>query len=446
MAPRISLPRETLALAAAVVIMGGCGSSSSPPPPGGPPFKLSDFSSPETCQGCHPVQYDEWEGSMHAYSFKDELFFAMSFAEHQHTGGALGQFCIGCHSPIGTLTGTTPNGVFDPTSMPDVVRAGISCDLCHSIIHGTPGATEAGTPLALRPGNIKFGPLPAFQGSFHGTQQVTEYEESGICRACHNLTVRGIKVEETFDEWENSLYASRPDHCQKCHMPEYGPGYAAVAGADSIPLRQKLHHHTFIGVDVALTDFPDRQENLDRAAALLRGSASLYVAARDTAVAGDTVTVSVTVDNDRTGHSLPSGTSFSRQMWIEIVATDATQNTIYISGDLDANGDLRDRNSALDPNGDPDLVNYTTVLEGGDDVTVFSATGIQNRLIPPLESRTAVYRVPTLAGTPGPIHVAVRLRFRPFPPFKARRLGRADLVPEIPIFEMAAASRDIVLR
>jgi hypothetical protein len=91
-------------------------------------------------------------------------------------------------------------------------------------------------------------------------------------------------------------------------------------------------------------------------------------------------------------------------------------------------------------------VNFTTVLEGGEEVTVFSATGIQNRLIPANEFRTGEYRVHVPPAAVGPVQVAVRLRFRPFPPFKARRLGRSDLLAEIPIFEMAEAAQPVVLR
>jgi hypothetical protein len=42
--------------------------------------------------------------------------------------------------------------------------------------------------------------------------------------------------------------------------------------------------------------------------------------------------------------------------------------------------------------------------------------------------------------------VAVRLRFRSFPPYKARAQGEGDLVPQIPIFEVAADSRTVLLQ
>ena len=262
------MPPAARAALLLVAVLAGCGKDSASPPPGGPRFALSDFQSPETCGQCHPNHYAEWSTSMHAYAFKDPVFFAMSFAEAERTNGDLRQFCIGCHSPIGTLTGTTPDGRFDPATMPGIVRAGISCDICHSVIAAAPGATEAGTTLALRPGDTKYGPLPALQGpNFHRTEQKIElFENSTFCRACHNLTVRGLRVEETFDEWEDSIYASRGDsHCQDCHMPRYA-GQAAVGGPD----RPRLHRHWFTGVDVALTDFPGREEGLGRVADLLR--------------------------------------------------------------------------------------------------------------------------------------------------------------------------------
>jgi hypothetical protein len=368
----------------------------------------------------------------------------MNFAELERTSGELGQFCIGCHSPIGTLTGTTPNTPFDPETMPDIVQAGISCDVCHSMTAAAPSATEEGVELTLDPGDTKYGPLPALDPGpgVHKTEQNIElFGNSTMCRACHNLTVRGIGMEQTFDEWENSIYASRGDsHCQGCHMPTYA-GQAALGG----PERPNLHRHWFTGVDVALTAFPDAAGNMARVRQLLRESAQLDVAAPAAVAAGDTADVLVSVENDRTGHALPSGTSFSRQMWVEVIAA-AGPDTLYRSGDLDPNGDLRDIHSVLDPGGDPDLFLFTSVLEGGEDVTVFTATGIQSSLLAPFERRTRTYRVPVPPAVNGPITVSVRLLFRPLPPYKVRAAGAPELVARIPIFDMAAAERAIAVR
>jgi Cytochrome c554 and c-prime len=423
----------------------GCGGDSTSPPPDGPPFQLSDFASPGTCQGCHPTHYAEWSASMHAYSFKDPLFFSGHFAEQERTGGELGQFCIGCHSPIGTLTGTTPDGRFDPQSMPEIVQHGISCDICHSITASTGGATEKGVPLHLSPGNVKYGPLPSRDngpGVHRSEQNLQLYTNSNHCRACHNLTVRGIPMERTFDEWEESIYASRGDgHCQNCHMPAY-TGQAAVGG----PIHELgVHRHWFTGVDIAFTDFPDTSASRQRVADLLRDSASLGVTAPAVAAPGETLDVTVTITNDRTGHSLPSGTSFSRQMWVSITAFSGP-DTLYRSGHLDANGDLRDEHSEIDPGGDPDLFHFGAKLLGGDDVTVFSATGIEENLIPATRSRTKRFEVPVPMNQPSGFTLEVRLLFRPFPPYKARAEGELEVAARIPIFEMASDTRSIAVQ
>jgi len=427
-----------------VVVLHGCGGDSTEPPPLGPPFQLTDFSSPESCQGCHPNHYAEWQASMHAYSFKDPLFFAGNFAELDRSGSNLGQFCISCHSPIGSLTGTTPSTKFDPQTMPAIVQHGISCDLCHLMSTPPTGtATEAGVPLPLSPGDAKYGPLPTGDNGagVHRSEQRSFFGLSTQCRSCHNLEVRGIEMERTFDEWEDSIYASRGDgHCQNCHMPVYS-GQAAVGG----PPRAELHRHWFAGVDLAFTDFPDTAASRVRATELLQNAATLDVLAPLTAAPGDTFMVTVGVTNHATGHALPSGTSFSRQMWIEITAT-AGAETVYRSGQLDANQDLLDAHSEIAPNGDPDLFLFTSELQGGDDVSVFSATGIQEHLLAPFVREAKSYRVPVPATAAGQVDIQVRLRFRPFPPYKARAEGRSDLVPQIPIFDMESESRTVPLR
>jgi hypothetical protein len=135
-------------------------------------------------------------------------------------------------------------------------------------------------------------------------------------------------------------------------------------------------------------------------------------------------------------------------MWIEIVAASGP-DTLYRSGDLDANGDLRDANSVLEPNTDPDLMLFTSVLEGGPDVTVFTATGIRKSMLQPLapdDSRAQTYRVPVPPAASGPIAVSVRLLFRALPPYKVRAAGLPELVARIPIFDMEAAERTIAVR
>ncbi len=382
---------------------------------------------------------------MHAYAFKDPVFFAINDAEKVATGGALGQFCITCHSPIGPITGAT-EGLFDPGSLPAVLQAGVSCDVCHTMRPNRAGsferADERGARLLLEPGDNKFGPMDqVVENTFHQSVQDHLYDQSEVCLPCHNLAVRGAPLETTFDEWTDSPFSVMGQECQDCHMPEYS-GEAATGG----PMRDNLHHHFFTGVDVAMTPFPDRDAQKARVEALLRESATLLVAVPGSAAPGETIAVQANVFNDKTGHSLPSGTTFERQMWLEIVVTDAAGDTVYVSGDRDANGDLRDRHSEIDPNGDADLTLWTATIRdasGDEEVTIFRATSIEARLIRAGDTDGGTYRVAVPAAAAGSLHLSVRLLFRPFAPYILRARGVGSLQPENPIFEMAAYPADV---
>jgi hypothetical protein len=279
-----------------------------------------------------------------------------------------------------------------------------------------------------------FGPFDdAVETPAHASAQNTIFERSIACMPCHNFVARGAPLEPTFDEWNGSSYSVRLE-CQDCHMESY-TGRAALGG----PIRQNLTRHDFIGVDVAMVDFPSREDQRTRVEALLKNAASLNVDLPAAAAPGETITVRALVANDKTGHNLPSGVSFARQVWLEVTVRDDAGGALYVSGDLDANGDLRDEHSEIDPGGDLDLKVWTTdvTFEGAEPgITVFVGTGIVGEMIPPEETRGQDYRVPIPAGAQGSLHVSVRLLFRGFKPYSLRGAGLEALLGENPVFEM----------
>jgi hypothetical protein len=435
--------RRRAAHAAALALLAaaaaaGCGDDpTGTPRPGGRPT-VDQFQSPEVCAECHPNHYAEWRASMHAYAFTDPVFFAINAREQTATGGALGSFCVSCHTPIGHVTGET-DGTFDREALPEIVLAGVSCDVCHTMRPNPATETydradETGGRFRLEPGRKKYGPMDqVVDNPFHDSVQDHTYDRSDFCLPCHNLELRGILLEGTFDEWNTSSFAINGPECQGCHMPEYS-GQAAVGG----PERARLHRHTFAGVDVAMTPFPDREAQRARVEALLREAAELLVALPESAAPEETVVVRVSVHN-LSGHSLPSGTTFERQMWIEIAAVADGADTLLVSGTLDGNGDLRDEHSELDPSGDPSLTLWTARLLGGpegDDVTVFRATGIEARVIPAAGVESRDYAIPLADMSARSVRVTVRLLFRPFAPHVLRERGVGHLAPENPVFEM----------
>jgi hypothetical protein len=273
--------------------------------------------------------------------------------------------------------------------------------------------------------------------SFHQSQFNALFDVSRFCGSCHEvINPENVAVEETYSEWNNAALAGMSYDCQDCHMPTYA-GEAAVGGP-----QRAVHRHYFTGVDVPLVDFPGADAQRQRAEELLKSAAHLSVTHAATAKPGDTLALTVQVQNIGTGHNLPSGVTAERQMWIAVVARDAGGRVLYQSGQLDANSDLMDHHSALQPDADRDLVVFRQTMRdnSGKEVLFFwQAQKVENHLIPFLAVREARYRIPLPSGFAGKIFLEIKLRFRSLPPYFLRELNLGDLVAKVPIVDMAQA-------
>jgi hypothetical protein len=211
-------------------------------------------------------------------------------------------------------------------------------------------------------------------------------------------------------------------------------GQAAVGG----PVRDNLHRHDFVGVDVAITDFPNKPQQRAAVDSLLKNSVTMSLEAPPTAPVNDSIQIAVHVTNDKTGHNVPTSVFFFRQMWVQVFVYNGT-DTVYRSGHLDENGDLMDENSALRPNEDRDLTLFGgTLYRNGQESNVFELDSLVNNSIPPFATRTAAYRFRVPSA--GLWNVSVRLLFRPFGPYLFRSLNAQQYISELPIFEMETAT------
>ena len=86
---------------------------------------------PSSCASCHPDQYREWAGSMHAYAAEDPVFRAMNAYGQRVTDGALGDFCVQCHAPVALAEGATKDGDNLDEVAPHL--RGVTCTACHQI-------------------------------------------------------------------------------------------------------------------------------------------------------------------------------------------------------------------------------------------------------------------------------------------------------------------------
>lgn len=284
---------------------------------------------PQSCQQCHPTQFTDWAGSMHAYAADDPVFIAMNKRGQRETGGALGSFCIGCHAPMAVREGATTDGL-NLDSVPRKLK-GVTCFFCHSVesVEGTHN-----NPIKLAEDNALRAwiadPLnnTAHESRYSPHMDRDRVESAALCGSCHDVqTSHGASIERTFGEWKASVFSKPPaaTTCAQCHMQQ-SVAAEPVARYEGAPTR-RTHAHTFAGVDVALTPFGDTA----RQHALIQ---SFLDATLQSAVCLETQAgsrIKVIVDNVAAGHSFPSGVSEDRRLWVEVVAY-AGATVVYQSG------------------------------------------------------------------------------------------------------------------
>jgi hypothetical protein len=243
-----------------------------------------------------------------------------------------------------------------------------------------------------------FGPFESGQSErlkSHKSVHHPHIRSSAFCGTCHDVTSpNGVRLEEAFSEWRNSPAAKHDITCQQCHMgPVQGVpiaenrrplGRAAtVPGEDKwkIPLRP-MTDHTFGGPDYSMlpdTEFPHkldwmyevdyrdtkrltpyqqrtlselRRENRrqlriadEKRYEVLRNAARISVEAPPSACPGEKLKICVDVTSKIAGHSFPTGFTAERQAWVEVTLRDPRGRIVFVSGDRDRNGDLRDGHS-----------------------------------------------------------------------------------------------------
>jgi len=403
-----------------------------------PTLSPSNFRSSALCGDCHPNHYAQWRTSMHAYATKDPVWRALVAIRQTDFNGERDQFCIQCHSAIATRGGeVVPNFSFDDFSA--ISLEGITCESCHKV-SGLARPYNSGHILD-ETGPIR-GPIqdPVANG-FHESMYSPLHDSSIFCAGCHDVVEQhGLNLERPYEEWLPSLAAAEGRNCQSCHMPTYR---GKAAPFDNVPERD-LHLHRFIGVDMPLSDdFITDPALFDEiraeVVALLRTAGSIEVQAASSVKAGEQLDLFVTVRNLIDAHNLPTGATFNRQLWVAVTVKDGNGTILYQTGHLDADGDLRNYWSALDPFGDDDLIEFgSRFVDERGNPTVFPWKAVEHisNSLSPLYARTITLFVPTQPGTIGPITIDAQLRFRSFPPFLLRALGLGDLAPKLTVTDI----------
>jgi Cytochrome c554 and c-prime len=338
---------------------------------------LGGFHPSGACRSCHARVVAEWETSMHAHALSSPVMVAQSNLAHRETLASTSSpdpqmVCVNCHGPLASALAQSPllpfeaKGALADTAL---VNEGITCSVCHQW-DGEP-ATGAGGLTAFQaglvPGRTFFGPIDdAVGNAFHQSKATPLFEDaSQLCRNCHSVQYdrngdgkieRGtdLVLQTLYDEWAEYAKAGGTS-CVDCHMPHVQGTRAAESAL--IPLEQdrdaparQLRSHRFVAVDYPIDDVAVRDASRSEREALLRRAGRLSLVAASLQSVGRTVSFDVALQNTGTGHNLPGGFAFVRQMWLEATLFDAQGRELASSGKLlQPSDDLCDASILDDP-------------------------------------------------------------------------------------------------
>jgi hypothetical protein len=286
-----------------------------------PHFTVEQLKDPETCKTCHPKQYQEWSGSMHAYATDDPLFLALN---KRGQAAQVGPFCVKCHAPMAVHEGMN-DGPIDVATLAKPLH-GITCYFCHNVDNVL---DTHDNPLHLADDFTMRGQFTdPVKNKAHHSQYSTYIDrdrtESGsMCGSCHDIVNKnGAHIERTYAEWQASVYAksSLGSTCGQCHMPQTTDLVPIAEGPDVTGVfSRRRHDHQFPGVDRAITEWPEAATQEASVQALVNTDLQSTVCVRGypNMPGGNLMVV---VDNVASGHQWPSGAAQDRRLWFEIIA------------------------------------------------------------------------------------------------------------------------------
>jgi len=199
------------------------------------------YPSASQCASCHPRQYKEWSVSQHAYAQLSPVYMAMQTAVNLLTSGTNGDFCLRCHTPVGTQ-------IKEPLALANLdrnpaSREGITCITCHrvaekygkisgrlslqegSIVAAVKGPTGSDELKRVLSEKKKFRNLSTDNKNNRGKKIHAEIEpffslsDSDFCGTCHDVNlVNNFRLEEALSDYRTSPASKNGTSCQDCHM------------------------------------------------------------------------------------------------------------------------------------------------------------------------------------------------------------------------------------
>jgi nitrate/TMAO reductase-like tetraheme cytochrome c subunit len=254
-----------------------------PPPENNPDARAvadKQYPSARVCAECHPVQFQQWSNSSHAYAAVSPMFNKFEQRINDLARGTIASFCVRCHATVGTALGEPRETAWWNRS--GAAQEGITCVTCHRVGEAYNKSNGA---RRITPGDIHepvFGPFdttgllkaitnaqrykvlvssdqpdkPGYKRIHQQAIQSTVIEQSELCVTCHQVQVHaGIKLETVWEEYRASPAFKEGTTCQECHMSPvpgqkvaFARGPAAVLpNGETVNDDRPLSDHTFVG-------------------------------------------------------------------------------------------------------------------------------------------------------------------------------------------------------
>lgn len=406
------------------------------------------------CGRCHARITKEWRRSAHRHASFTNPFYggAIEAMRERYTPTQI-QWCAGCHDPALLFTGKIASGEFDADTDPDA-RAGLTCLTCHAAdVHDTLGNggyiqllhrsyewERSGHPFLRKAHDILLQAKP--DGHVTGLRR-PGIDSGAFCSACHKAEIertlndwRWLRAQDTYDSWDDSgapRHNIRSFHhplearsCRDCHMPLVADPKDPSADGNGL-----VFSHLFAVANTALPFLRGDEAMIAAQRAMLRTACRLDVMAvsldpegnasrrrqfvpaaraRPAVRTGETIEVHVVIRNRGVGHSFPTGTIDSNEIWVRFEAAVGSAAPFWVSGAIDP------ETGRVDP-GAEQYRSYVADRHGrrmahrvGSDIR----TRVTARVLGPGASEVVRYRLRVPATATGTLRLRATLRYRKF--------------------------------
>ncbi len=325
----------------------------------------SEWLSSAQCQDCHTDIYEQWADSNHGMNMDHPFYRFQENIAAQAEGEEFRVFCRGCHAPQMVITAdnkplTEYGDMREKTAASlktayahgiPVSERGTGCLFCHRITKAENAGGNADMTV-----NIKDRPSYFFEHNdnvflkwlakkqINASPKVHKasysnpelYQSSLYCATCHNefSPGPGANINDNFGEWFASPFNAPDDPtqhktCIDCHMTQNVTDFDNKISGQSTndgPVKNPIRSHHFTGGNYYFTGMRNA-EHKKLSVDMLKNALTLSVE-KD----GNNFIAKVT--NVNAGHHMPGGSR--RQVWLEVIATDANQQTIFSSGKMQA--------------------------------------------------------------------------------------------------------------